>query len=63
MDDVKRSIETFVSHGSTHPINSYLQDRMSKQMHLTKGEFRLFVECPLAADDYARLMRHRGQIS
>ena len=59
----KRRVKTFISHGSTHSIDSYLHGCMSKQMHLTMSEFSHFVECPLTADQYAGLMRERGQIS
>lgn len=63
VEDRKHRIKTFVSHGSTHSIDSYLQGRMSRQMHLTRSEFNHFVECPLTAGQYAGLMRERGQIS
>ena len=46
-------------HGETE-IGDPLQSEMSKQMKLTRSQFRDFVSCNLSSDQYLRLLLDLG---
>jgi hypothetical protein len=54
-DGKKSSIYTKISHNADE-IDDYLCSAMSRQIKLTRAQFKDFVECPLKADEYLRLM-------
>lgn len=47
----KTSIRTRVSH-SEKSYDDYLLGERKKQIHLSKNDFILFIECPLTAEKY-----------
>jgi hypothetical protein len=60
-DGKKSSIKTKISHGARE-IDDYLCSAMSKQLNLTRAQFRDLVECPLEAEEYLRLMIDTGHL-
>lgn len=59
--DKKTSIRTKISHGSTE-YNANLLAQMSKELHLSLGEFDRFVECSLSYADYIDMMIQRKHL-
>jgi predicted RNA binding protein YcfA (HicA-like mRNA interferase family) len=51
----KTSINTKISHGEKK-IHDQNCSNMAKQMRLTNGQFRDFVQCPLTGDAYLRIL-------
>jgi hypothetical protein len=51
----KSSIKTKISHSATE-VDDYLCSAMSRQIGLTRLQFRDLVECPLSAEGYLNLM-------
>jgi hypothetical protein len=51
----KSSIQTKISHNAGE-IDDYLCSAMSRQIKLTRTQFRALVECPLTAEDNLKLM-------
>jgi hypothetical protein len=51
----RSSIQTKISHNPKE-IDDYLCSAMSRQIRLTRSQFRGLVECPLTADGYLKLM-------
>jgi len=44
-------------------IDDYLCSAMSRQMRLTRDQFKKFVECPLKAEEYLNLMTQAQHLS
>lgn len=55
VDGKKTSIRTRVSHNEK-TYNDYLLSERRKQIHLSKNDFLLFVECPLTAEKYKEIL-------
>ena len=53
---------TKISHGS-RDIDDYLTSRMSKQLYLTKKQFKEFVECNLSQNGYEDILSSQSIIS
>jgi len=51
----KSHIHTKISHKAKE-IDDYLCSAMSRQIRLTRTQFRALVECPLTAEGYLKLM-------
>jgi hypothetical protein len=58
----KSSIQTKISHNADE-IDDYLCSAMSRQMRLTRDQFKKFVECPLKAEAYLKLMIDARHVS
>ena len=58
----KSSIHTKISHNADE-IDDYLGSAMSRQMRLTRDQFTKFVECPLKAEEYLKLMIQAQHLS
>lgn len=58
---MKTKIWTKISHGDRE-IHDGLLSAMARQLRLTNRQFRDLVECPLTAEEFARLLRERGEI-
>ena len=58
-EGTKTRIYTKISHGETD-IGDPLQSQMSKQMKLTRSQFKDFVSCTLSGDQYLRLLLDLG---
>lgn len=52
---------TKVSHGTRYKdLADDLLSKMSRQCHLTKGEFLNLVDCPLTQQGYEQILQDRG---
>jgi hypothetical protein len=54
----KSAVFTRLSRGETE-ANSWLQDKMADQLHLSNKEFSDLVNCPLGYDQYLNLLREQ----
>ena len=61
-DGRKSMAKTKTSHGSGRDLSDDLLAKMAKQCGLTKQQFLRLVECPLAREDYERLLREGGKL-
>jgi hypothetical protein len=57
----KSSIKTKISHNEKE-IDDYLCSAMSRQINLTRSQFRDLVECPLTAEGYLTLMMNAKHV-
>ncbi|MDV0445367.1 hypothetical protein MmiAt1_09420 [Methanimicrococcus sp. At1] len=59
LDGIRTNIRTKTSHGSSgrsaREITPYLENKIRNQMHLTKEQYQLFIDCPLKEKDLAEL--------
>lgn len=55
LDDKKTSLKTRISH-SEKEYDDFLLSERKKQLHLSKSDFKLFVECPLTAEQYKKIL-------
>lgn len=61
-DGKKSSIQTKISHNAVE-IDDYLCSAMSRQIRLTRPQFKNFVECPLTGEEYLKLMIEAKHVS
>ena len=54
-DEKRSSIQTKISHNADE-IDDYLCSAMSKQIRLTRPQFKALIECPLTAEEYLKMM-------
>lgn len=54
-------IRTKTSHNK-QDIDSYLINKMCKQLHLSKKDFEDLIRCPLSKDKYFSMMEQAGNI-
>lgn len=60
-DDLTQAVFTKVSRGSKHKeIDDGLLGRMSRQLHLTRGELDDLVGCPMTRADFIQALVQRG---
>lgn len=59
VDGKKSSIRTRISHGEKEYGDSLL-GQMARQMGLSRSDLDLFIECPLAAEEYKARMLEAG---
>lgn len=60
-DGRKTRIKTYMSH-NRQDIGSHLVSQMSKQLHLTKEEFKNLVDCILTMNDYLAVLQSKNLI-
>jgi hypothetical protein len=61
-DDRETSVRTKVSRGPDHTIGKGLFSKMARQCHLTTGQFREYIDCPMEFPAYLEHLRSRGVI-
>jgi hypothetical protein len=61
-DGRKSSIQTKISHNAAD-IDDFLCSAMSRQIRLTRPQFKDFVECPLRAEAYLKLLIEAGHLA
>lgn len=60
LDGKKTSTFTKISRGSNYKTYSdSLLDKMKKQLHLSLSDLLSFIDCPLSAEDYSKLMNEK----
>jgi hypothetical protein len=59
----KTSVFTKISHGSGYKdLDDSLVGKMAKQVGLSIGQFRDYVECNLSENEYVEILRQRRRI-
>jgi hypothetical protein len=61
-DDRETSVRTKVSRGPDHDIGKRLFSKMARQCHLTTGQFREYIDCPMGYPHYMEHLRSEGVI-
>ncbi len=59
----KSTVKTKTSHGAKgRTITKDLFSRMARQVHLTNGEFRDLIDCPMSRIEYESILSKKGKI-
>jgi predicted RNA binding protein YcfA (HicA-like mRNA interferase family) len=57
----KTSVRTFFSHGLSEYSDTLLSP-IAKQMHLSRDNLNLFIECSLSLEEYQTILEQEGYI-
>ena len=61
-DGQRTTVKTKTSHGSTRDLGDSLLGQMARQIRISKALFLDLIDCPLAQDEYEKLLRNGDHV-